>query len=86
MDSISCKECKKCLFINTLQLIIQSFTKNKLWKKQISQSSRGLLKCGTVVILPLIIRSERIRVFISSITQISTKRSQNIGLKKIMFQ
>lgn len=29
MDSISCKECKKCLFINTLQLIIQSYTKYK---------------------------------------------------------
>lgn len=37
MDSISCKECKKCLFINTLQLIIQSSTKYKLWiKKKIS--------------------------------------------------
>lgn len=30
VDSISCKECKKCLFINTLQLIIQSSTKDKL--------------------------------------------------------
>ena len=34
MDSISCKECKKCLFINTLQLIIQSSTKYKIWQKQ----------------------------------------------------
>ena len=32
MDSISCKECKKCLFINTLQLIIQSSTKYKNWQ------------------------------------------------------
>ena len=35
MDSISCKECKKCLFINTLQLIIQSSTKYKSMKKKI---------------------------------------------------
>ena len=35
MDSISCKECKKCLFINTLQLIIQSSTKYKYMKKKI---------------------------------------------------
>lgn len=34
MDSISCKECKKCLFINTLQLIIQSSTKYKIWRKR----------------------------------------------------
>ena len=33
MDSISCKECKKCLFINTLQLIIQSSTKYNIWQK-----------------------------------------------------
>ena len=35
MDSISCKECKKCLFINTLQLIIQSSTKYNTMKKKI---------------------------------------------------
>ena len=29
MDSILCKECKECLFINALQLIIQSSTKYK---------------------------------------------------------
>lgn len=34
MDSISCKECKKCLFINTLQLIIQSSTKYNIWRKR----------------------------------------------------
>lgn len=34
MDSISCKECKKCLFINTLQLIIQSSTKDKLCQEE----------------------------------------------------
>ncbi len=32
VDSILCKECKKCLFINTLQLIIQSSTKYNPWK------------------------------------------------------
>ena len=39
MDSISCKECKKCLFINTLQLIIQSSTKYKLWQRRKAQGA-----------------------------------------------
>ena len=34
MDSISCKECKKCLFINTLQLIIQSSTKDNICEQK----------------------------------------------------
>ncbi len=34
MDSILCKECKECLFINALQLIIQSSTKYKKWKQK----------------------------------------------------
>jgi len=34
VDSILCKECKKCLFINTLQLIIQSSTKYNIWQRR----------------------------------------------------
>ena len=39
MDSISCKECKKCLFINTLQRIIQSSTKYKNWQRRKAQGA-----------------------------------------------
>lgn len=39
MDSISYKECKKCLFINTLQLIIQSSTKYKNWQRRKAQGA-----------------------------------------------
>lgn len=42
VDSILCKECKECLFINALQLIIQSSTKYKKWKIRRSQ---GLSQC-----------------------------------------
>lgn len=46
MDSISCKECKKCLFINTLQLIIQSSTKYNIMAKK---KSAGCEYCSNYV-------------------------------------
>ena len=46
MDSISCKECKKCLFINTLQLIIQSSTKNNSWDMILKKKKEKQLKLG----------------------------------------
>lgn len=46
MDSILCKECKKCLFINTLQLIIQSSTKYKIMAKK---KSAGCEYCSNYV-------------------------------------
>ena len=44
MDSISCKECKKCLFINTLQLIIQSYTKYNMCNLSESIAERAETK------------------------------------------
>lgn len=48
MDSISCKECKKRLFINTLQLIIQSSTKYKIWQKKKENTSKYEVPANTI--------------------------------------
>lgn len=69
MDSISCKECKKCLFINTLQLIIQSYTKYNMCnlsqtiaeRAEIKGFDKGFNK-GTIETLVALVKKNRLSI------------------------